>query len=277
MKMNFPNTLPPQSALPAPSAHNIHNVMRLAVDIGQTILESGGETYRVEEAITIVCSSYGYPATQAYVVPTGIMTTVVDSEGKPTSVVRRIRTRSTHFERLAAMNELIVEVQHGSESLDSVRTKLKFILGKPQRSYLTMALAAGTMTGFFTLFFSGTPADFFPAFFVGATGKMISAHFSKLNINEFFINIVCGAYIVSQSHLLALIAPSVFHGNKIATGSIMLLVPGLAITNAVRDSIAGDLLAGGARAIEASLIATAIAFGGGIAFQILAALGVHTT
>ena len=32
--------------------------------------------------------------------------------------------------------------------------------------------------------------------------------------------------------------------DKTIIGSIMLLVPGLAITNAIRDTISGDLLAG---------------------------------
>ncbi len=78
-----------------------------------------------------------------------------------------------------------------------------------------------------------------------------------------------------QSHIIAMLAPKILHGDKIATGSIMLLVPGLAITNAVRDSIAGDLVAGVARGVEASLVAVGIAFGAGIALQILSVLGVY--
>ena len=46
-------------------------------------------------------------------------------------------------------------------------------------------------------------------------------------------------------------------------GSIMLLVPGLAITNALRDTISGDLLAGLTRATEAFLVAISIAVGTG--------------
>ena len=43
----------------------------------------------------------------------------------------------------------------------------------------------------------------------------------------------------------------------------MLLVPGLAITNAIRDTIAGDFLAGLTKAAEAFLIAISIAVGSG--------------
>ena len=48
----------------------------------------------------------------------------------------------------------------------------------------------------------------------------------------------------------------------------MLLVPGLAITNAIRDTISGDLLAGISRAVEAFLIAVAIAVGSGIVLRL---------
>ena len=56
--------------------------------------------------------------------------------------------------------------------------------------------------------------------------------------------------------------------DSVIIGSLMLLVPGLAITNAVRDSIGGDLLAGIIRAIEACLIAVAIALGAGVTMSI---------
>ena len=43
------------------------------------------------------------------------------------------------------------------------------------------------------------------------------------------------------------------------TGAIMPLVPGLAITNAIRDIIAGDYLSGGARLFDAVVVAIALA------------------
>ncbi len=48
----------------------------------------------------------------------------------------------------------------------------------------------------------------------------------------------------------------------------MLLVPGLVITNAIRDTIAGDLLSGLSRTLEAIMIAGAIAIGAAFSFKI---------
>ena len=48
----------------------------------------------------------------------------------------------------------------------------------------------------------------------------------------------------------------------------MLLVPGLAITNAIRDTVAGDYVSGVARALEAVIVAVAIAAGIGFVLSI---------
>ena len=50
-----------------------------------------------------------------------------------------------------------------------------------------------------------------------------------------------------------------------AIGALMLLVPGLALTNAIRDLINGDLIAGTSRMVEAALVGSALAIGTGFA------------
>ena len=52
----------------------------------------------------------------------------------------------------------------------------------------------------------------------------------------------------------------------------MLLVPGIAITNAIRDTIAGDLVSGLTRAAEAFFIALSIAVGTGASLSIFITL-----
>lgn len=49
----------------------------------------------------------------------------------------------------------------------------------------------------------------------------------------------------------------------------MLLVPGLATVNAIRDTIAGDLVAGIARLTDAVITAAALAIGAGAVFSLL--------
>ena len=47
----------------------------------------------------------------------------------------------------------------------------------------------------------------------------------------------------------------------VISGSILPLLPGVAITNAIRDTLQGDYMSGGARAVEAFVMAASIAIG----------------
>ena len=66
------------------------------------------------------------------------------------------------------------------------------------------------------------------------------------------------------------LAPSL---DALIIGCLMLLVPGLAITNAIRDSLSGDLISGMTRGVEAVLIAIAVALGPGLVMSLWMMLG----
>ena len=51
------------------------------------------------------------------------------------------------------------------------------------------------------------------------------------------------------------------HADKIIIGDIMLLIPGIAMTNAVKDMLVGDTIAGTMRLLESLLWAGALAGG----------------
>ena len=57
--------------------------------------------------------------------------------------------------------------------------------------------------------------------------------------------------------------------NKIIIGNIMLLIPGIALTNSLRDMISGDIMSGMLRFLDAVLVAAAIAAGYILAGQLL--------
>ena len=58
------------------------------------------------------------------------------------------------------------------------------------------------------------------------------------------------------------------HPDMIMIGGIMLLIPGIAMTNAIRDMLIGDIASGLLRLINSLLVAAAIACG--FAFSIIA-------
>ena len=59
------------------------------------------------------------------------------------------------------------------------------------------------------------------------------------------------------------------HGDKVMIGDIMLLIPGLALTNAVKDMFVGDTITGSLRLVESLLWAVAIACGFALAVYVV--------
>lgn len=245
----------------------INRVIHLSAEAGKIILENGGETYRVEETIYRICKAYGLKDAESFVTPTGIMISATDSTGQTISLVKRIKNRTVNLEKIALVNDLSRSIEPKKLDIDFVFDELKVIADKKSYGVKTSLFFSSLTTSFFTLLFGGNFYDFVISFFIGMIIKLISIILDKLKINPFISNVIGGAIAA----LLAVIAFSTginINIDKIIIGSIMLLVPGLAITNAIRDTIAGDLLSGISRAVEALLIAVAIAVGSGTVLKI---------
>ncbi len=52
-----------------------------------------------------------------------------------------------------------------------------------------------------------------------------------------------------------------FHADKVLIGIIMLLIPGIMLTNSIRDILLGDIIPGSLRLVEAILMAATLALG----------------
>lgn len=241
---------------------DVNKILMIATEAGRIILENGGETYRVEETILRICSAFNIKNAESFVTATGIMVSVTDAFGQSVSTVRRIKSRSVNLEKIALVNDLSRSIKVNGLTCDEVKEVLEKIEGSKRYNDNQTIFFSALAAAFFTLIFGGNFKDFCISFIIGGAIKYMCIIFSKFRINDFFTNIFGGAL----SALVALI--SVKFGlassyDNIIIGSIMLLVPGLAITNAIRDTIAGDLVAALSRALEAFLIAVAIATGSG--------------
>ncbi|HAK43929.1 MAG TPA: threonine/serine exporter [Clostridium sp.] len=242
-------------------------IVNLAAEAGKIMLENGGETYRVEQTINMICKSYNIANAESFVSPTAIITSTVDENGRSSTIIKRITSRSTDLEKVALINNLSRKMQSEPLTLHELDKELKYIRCFPKYTNRVKTFFAGVTTGTFTLLFGGNFGDFIIAFCVGILINLLSSMLSRLNVNDFFINAAGGTLAAIIGIFFSYINP-IFHQDKIIIGSIMLLVPGLVITNAIRDTIAGDLISGLSRTLEAIMIAGAIAIGTAFSFKI---------
>lgn len=240
---------------------DLDKLLKVSTLAGKIMLESGAETYRVEETISRICLAFGAHTVDSFVIPTGIIVTVTYYD-EVSTLVQRITSRGVDLHKVDLINDLSRKIQTETIDIDDFKNEIISIQKENRYSRLVTLLWSSIAAGCFSIMFGGNLKDFFSACLIGAAIKIVVIICEKLNINEFFINSLSGGLCA----LLAIILLQLNLANnldKTIIGSIMLLVPGLTITNAIRDTIAGDFLSGITKASEAFLVAVSIAVGTG--------------
>lgn len=238
-------------------------LLNLALDLGHLLLENGAEIYRVEDTIQHVLYAYGAKHVDVFAVTNNITVTITLANDSCYTRLRRVYARTTNFQIVEALNELSREVCRTRPSADEFSRRIKEIRKIPRYSEPVMTAGFAGVAFCFTLMFGGTISDALVAMCAGAMVRVIVWLLDRLHTNGFFINLFA-SFMVTLTAVYAVKYGIAQHSDMITIGTLMTLVPGVAITNAMRDIIAGDLLAGTMKAVEALLVALALAIGTGI-------------
>lgn len=240
---------------------DMNELLHVATFAGKLLLESGGETYRSEETICRICKLYGADEADSFVTPTGLMVSICHN-GETYSLIRRVSTRTVDLDKIDKVNDLSRSITSRNLTVSELNSELILIKNGERYSMPITIIFSALSAGCFSILFGGTFMDLFSAFLISLVIKLINIKGEHFEINQFFVNIICGAF--SAAFAIIFVKYGIADNlDKTIIGSIMILVPGLAITNAIRDTIAGDLLAGITRATEAFLVAISIAVGTG--------------
>ena len=241
---------------------NLNTILDVSIRAGCIILQNGGETYRAEETMVHIAKSLGAVNSSCFVTPTVVMLTCIDSKGKTYTQIQRINERTINLGKIAQANEVSrkLAIKKTSMSIHVIDKRLKTISELPNRSAILVILSTAIASFFFSLLFFGTLQEALCAFFVGAMMRCMLIVLQPLGLTSFLVSVIGSTIITLLSGLIVAFGFVASSGN-ISISCLMSLVPGLAIVNAIRDSIAGDLVAGSARTLEAFIIAAALSIG----------------
>ncbi|KAA0566981.1 MULTISPECIES: threonine/serine exporter family protein [Bacillaceae] len=239
-----------------------YDIMEVSLLAGKIMLQSGAETYRVEDTMMRIAASYGISESHSYVTPTGIIFSIETSEPTKTKLIR-INERSTDLEKVTLVNSISRQISKGHLTLEEAYNALeKLDQSDLSYSFVIQVLAASIASGCFLIMFQGMWMDFIPALITGGVGFTSLIYFHRLVPIKFFAEFLASFIIGMLSYGFVQLGVGQ-ELDKIIIGSVMPLVPGLLITNAVRDLMAGHLVSGLSKGAEAFL--TAFAIGTGIA------------
>ena len=237
-------------------------LLNMAAELGYQLMYSGAEIYRVEESARRLLRSYGLENPEVFAIPNCLIVSVATPQGHPVTRMRRVPLHGTDIELLERCNalcrRLCAQVPSLDEAQEAVNAPPDAI---PRHSPRTTLLGYGVASAFFAPLFGGGLRDTACSFFCGlAVGLCLLYGGKFIGANSFFRTAVCSA--VAAFLALALVEAGLGRSVDVVTiSTLMVLVPGVALTNAMREIMAGDTFSALSRTADAILVASAIALG----------------
>ena len=260
-------------------------VLELTTRIGEVLLKNGGEIFRVQETMQRIAKAYGVEGFHVSVLANGIFASI-EEDGRQicqqlqvgngekdsddlvvASQIRYIPLSSIHLGRVAAVNNLSREIVAKKYTMEEARKKIEEIDKIPFTNNLLQIFVSGLGSGAFCYLLGGSLIDSLASFLSGILLWCFVLYLSKKGANKIMLNILSSALVTLTGILMF---HYVFGENmdKIIIGSIIPLLPGVPLTNSIRDFLNGDYLSGTIRMIDAVLVACCIALGVGVVLRV---------
>ena len=241
-------------------------LLDLASDLGYELAMSGAETFRVEESISRILQAYDIDA-EVFVIPNCMHISIEPVIGRPLTRMRRIGVHGNDLDAVEKFSSLSRRIC-AQRPAPEIAAKWLEETRQQRRSYGFAMYMIGHFLGSFgfALLFGGSLADALCSGVCGLLVGIINRLIDSWGGNQFF-RIIAAAFPMA---LLAYGMDALHLSDNtdcVIIGALMLLVPGLLFTNAMRDIIFGDTNSGINRIVQVLLIAVAIALGTAAAWR----------
>ncbi len=248
-----------ENALDNASENDPKLIIRTAVLAGELLLKSGAEVGRVEDTMMRILQRSNCKNINAICILTGIVATIDDEEHDVITYARSVRSIKMNISHIVEVNRVSRSLCAEELTFEEAYDQLKAV-GGCLYSQKTYALALIVVVFGFALFFDGSLLDSIITAGIGVLLALLTIAAQKWNIHDFFYYVFSGI-IISFVALVADRYLPQLHSEIVIIGGVMSVVPGIAITNGVRDILAGNLISGNARMLSALLTATGISLG----------------
>ena len=243
-------------------------LLEVAVELGYHLSMSGAETYRIEDSVTRVLHAYGLES-EVFSVPNNLIVSIETPDGRPMTRMRRIGYHGNDLDAVEKFNTLsrwlCDRKPEPQKAMKWLRDTRDHISNYPS----PILLFANFLGAFgFCFLFGGTLLDSFFAGLCGLVVGVVNRVMDKLNTNQFVRTLTAAFFMALVAYFIGALR---LNNSTDATniGALMLLVPGLLFTNAMRDIMSGDTNSGINRIMQVLLIAAAICLGTAAAWSVL--------
>lgn len=244
--------------------NQVIDVLMLA---GTILLRSGSEIHRVEDTMIRIAHSQGILDCNVLAMPAAIFFSI---ENTNISRMKRVTSSAYNIEKVCDVNQVSRLLVAGEISLAEAEQQLKALQQKGfPYTKKEVTLAATLSAPFFSIMFGGNLNDA-----IGAGIATVFAFSFALLVERFvripFVTAFAGAFVFGLfaqfwAHYSGLDSSA----ELIIAGAVMPFVPGIALTNSVRDIMTNHINSGMSKMFESLLITLALGAGTSVALVLV--------
>lgn len=243
-----------------------YKLLDFATDLGYELSKCGAETYRVEESITHILTAYGVES-EVFAIPNCLIVSITSPEGHPLTYMRRIGFHGNDLDGVALFTGLSRRICTDKPDPEEAMALLEQTRrSRNQHHWAVILLGYFLASGGFSIFFGGNLLDGLAGGLAGLVVGLFQMFMDRLKTNAFFQTLLSAIPLALIPYALGA-AGIIQNPDAAVIGTVMVLIPGLLFTNAMRDIIFGDTNSGVNRIIQVLLIAIAIACGTAVAWS----------
>lgn len=248
-------------------------LVNIAMTTGQMLIQNGAEVYRAEDTIERMIGSRSNMKDVDVSALSSAIFVSAEYGDESITLFKDINSSGVNLTRIDALNTFSRHFVRGEISFRDARKQLIEISQIKKHPLPVSMFFTGLCSASSVIMFNGGVYDAIYSFFLGFILNFFLRYLARYNIS-FFPETFMGTFVVSLLALLGSGFSPLLHLDKIIIGSIIPMVPGMAITNSFRDIISGDYVSGLVGATKGSFIALAIALGVGFILNLQKMLGV---
>ena len=220
-----------------------NRIMQEILNIGEELLKSGAEIFRVEDSLYRMCRSYGFVRSDVYASQINIQMTVETPEGEIITQIRYIEMTSPHYDKLDQLNNLSRYVCANTPKQAEIHERYEKIAKSKVLAFPLMVLAQIVSGTSFAIFFGGGRNDAIVAVFASAAMALTGYWIGKQEKNPMIYNLVL-AFVTEMVILLAEKMGIAIHSDRIMIGIVMVLISTLGVINGLRDVVQRNFTSG---------------------------------
>ena len=236
------------------------DILNVLLKLGAAMLLNGAEVNRVERRLEELGRAYGASEMSVFVITASMVVTMEYPDGAKLTQTRRILgAGGTDYRVIERLDRLAVECCTARPQAAELQRRMEECLALPSDRAGFYAGSVFAAAGF-AVFFGG---GWLEALVAGAFALLVAfmqRRWGNVAPNLIIFNLVCSLAVGLIICGVSWVLPEL-RVDKVLIGEVMLLIPGIAMTNAIRDMLMGDTIAGVMRFVETLLWAAGLACG----------------